>query len=99
VLDLREHSQGPVGVPDGGYWTGWQYANQEHFPDEQSSWTAAAMILAADTLSRTTPGSGLFRDLPAAWPRPAPAPAADGARTNGAGGDAGFAACGCPPPG
>ena len=30
---------------DGGYWTGWQYANQAHFPDERSSWTAAAMIL------------------------------------------------------
>ena len=51
---------------DGGYWTGWQYANQAHFPDERSSWTAAAMILAADALSRTTPGSALFRDLPAA---------------------------------
>jgi hypothetical protein len=52
--------------PDGGYWTGWQYADQAHFPDERSSWTAAAMILAADALSRTTPGSALFRDLPAA---------------------------------
>jgi hypothetical protein len=59
---------------DGGYWTGWQYANQAHFPDERSSWTAAAMILAADTLSRTTPGSALFRDLPSAG-----GPAADGA--------------------
>ncbi len=51
---------------DGGYWTGWQYADQAHFPAERSSWTAAAMILAADALSRTTPGSALFRDLPAA---------------------------------
>jgi hypothetical protein len=83
---------------DGGYWTGWQYANQAHFPDERSSWTAAAMILAADTLSRTTPGSELFRDLPsAAGPRPGPT--ADSAGTNGAGGDDEFAPCGCPPPG
>ena len=58
---------------DGGYWTGWQYVNQAHYPDERSSWTAAAMILAADALSRTTPGSALFRDLPAGagrWPGP-----------------------------
>jgi hypothetical protein len=48
----------------GGYWTGWQYENQAHFPAERSSWTAAAVILAADALSRTTPGSGLFRDVP-----------------------------------
>jgi hypothetical protein len=81
---------------DGGYWTGWQYANQAHFPAERSSWTAAAMILAADALSRTTPGSGLFRDLPAAGSRPGPG--ADGAGTHGAGGEDGFAACGCAPP-
>jgi hypothetical protein len=93
---------------DGGYWTGWQYANQAHFPDERSSWTAAAMILAADTLSRTTPGSGLFRDLPSAAGPAAdgggPAadsagPAADGAGANGGGGGDEFAPCGCPAPG
>ncbi len=48
--------------PGGGYWTGWQYANQAHFPAEQSSWTAAAVILAADALSAATGGSGIFRD-------------------------------------
>jgi hypothetical protein len=93
---------------DGGYWTGWQYANQAHFPDERSSWTAAAMILAADTLSRTTPGSGLFRDLPSAAGPAAdgggPAadsagPAADGAGANGGGGGDEFAPCDCPAPG
>ncbi|HEV2451951.1 MAG TPA: prenyltransferase [Streptosporangiaceae bacterium] len=47
---------------DGGYWTGWQFVNQAHFPAERSSWTAAAMILAADALSGATGGSGLFRD-------------------------------------
>jgi hypothetical protein len=36
---------------DGAYWTGWQYANQAHFPAERSSWTAAAIILAADALA------------------------------------------------
>jgi hypothetical protein len=69
--------------PDGGYWTGWQFANSAHFPAERSSWTAAAMILAADALSGATGGGGLFRaagagerlGLPAA---PAPAAAACG---------------------
>jgi hypothetical protein len=48
---------------DGAYWTGWQFANEAHFPAEQSTWTAAAMILAADALSGTTPAAGLFRDM------------------------------------
>jgi hypothetical protein len=51
--------------PGGGYWTGWQFVNKAHFPAERSNWTAAAMILAADALSRATPAAGLFRDLPA----------------------------------
>jgi hypothetical protein len=52
--------------PDGSYWTGWQYAEALNWPDEHSTWTAAATILAVDALSRTTPGSGIFRgeDLP-----------------------------------
>jgi hypothetical protein len=49
--------------PDGSYWTGWQFANGAHYPAERSAWTAAAMILAADALSGTTGGSGLFRDV------------------------------------
>lgn len=47
---------------DGSYWTGWQFANKAFFPAECSSWTAAAMILAADALSGTTAGSGLFTE-------------------------------------
>lgn len=47
---------------DGGYWTGWQFANEAHFPAERSNWTAAAMILAADVLSGTTGAAGLFRE-------------------------------------
>ncbi len=78
---------------DGGYWTGWQYVNQAHYPDERSSWTAAAMVLAADALSRTTPGSALFRDLPGGagrWPGqgdgagPGDSALADGATADGA---------------
>jgi len=48
--------------PDGSYWTGWQYANQSHFPAERSSWTAAAVVLAADALMGLSGGTGVFRD-------------------------------------
>ncbi|MEU9884737.1 prenyltransferase [Sphaerisporangium sp. NPDC051011] len=46
---------------NGSYWTGWQFVNRAWFPHEQSAYTAAAVILAADALSDTTPGSDLFR--------------------------------------
>jgi hypothetical protein len=46
---------------DGGYWTGWQFADNAHFPAERSSWTAAAMVLAADALGGASGGAGLFR--------------------------------------
>ena len=68
---------------DGGYWTGWQYQNKAHFPAERSSWTAAAVILAADALSGATAAAGLFREAGAAGPLTGPA---------------GPAACGCPVP-
>jgi hypothetical protein len=45
---------------DGSYWTGWQFAAKVNWPDERSTWTAAAVVLAADALSRTTSGSGIF---------------------------------------
>jgi hypothetical protein len=48
--------------PDGSYWTGWQYDNQAHFPAERSSWTAAAVVLAADALTGLSGGTGIFRD-------------------------------------
>jgi hypothetical protein len=47
---------------DGAYWTGWQFANQAHFPNERSSWTAAAIVLAADALCGATGAAGLFRE-------------------------------------
>jgi len=68
---------------DGAYWTGWQYVNQAHFPGERSSWTAAAMVLAADALAGATGGAGLFR-----------ATGAGGAALPPADADA----CGCPLP-
>jgi MMP endo-(1,4)-3-O-methyl-alpha-D-mannosidase len=52
--------------PDGAYWTGWQYANKAHFPAERSTWTSAAIILAADALAGATGGAGVFRAAGAA---------------------------------
>jgi len=55
----------PLRHSDGSYWTGWQYVNAQHFPDERSSWTSAAVILAADALTGFSGGAGIFRDDPA----------------------------------
>ncbi|MEZ5321188.1 MAG: hypothetical protein R2698_03740 [Microthrixaceae bacterium] len=48
---------------DGRYWTGTVYPDEVHFPGgEQSTYTAAAVILAADTLTASSPASWLFAD-------------------------------------
>ena len=52
---------------DGSYWTGLVYADDARWPVERTTWTAAAVVLAADALAGATPGSGLFTD-PAALP-------------------------------
>lgn len=51
---------------DGSYWTGLVFLDGKRWPVERTTWTGAAMLLAADALSRTTPGNGIFRadDLP-----------------------------------
>lgn len=46
---------------DGSYWTGLVYDDDVRWPVERSTWTGATVILAADALSRTTAGNGLFR--------------------------------------
>jgi hypothetical protein len=46
---------------DGGYWTGYVYADDAVWPRERTTYTAAAVILAVDALAGTTPGSDLFR--------------------------------------
>jgi hypothetical protein len=52
---------------DGSYWTGLVYADDARWPVERTTWTAAAVVLAADALAGTTPASGLFTD-PGALP-------------------------------
>lgn len=54
---------------DGSYWTGYVYPDDARWPVERTTWTAAAVVLAADALSGTTAASGLFTQpgaLPAA---------------------------------
>jgi len=46
---------------DGSYWTGIVYPGRELFPfDEHTSYTAAAVILAVDAITATTPAADLF---------------------------------------
>ena len=49
-------------VEDGSWWTGYVFKDDLHWPDERPSWTAAAILLAADALFELTPGHGLFKD-------------------------------------
>ncbi|MEA3078119.1 MAG: hypothetical protein QOF60_3027 [Actinomycetota bacterium] len=63
--------------PDGSYWTGCVHPDEVHFPaDERTSYTGAAMLLAADALGGFTPASGLFRGegIPAVAVEPSLAP-------------------------
>ena len=47
---------------DGSYWTGMVYPEEATYPPlERSTYTAGAMVLAADALGRSTAASGLFR--------------------------------------
>ncbi|GAB3985167.1 prenyltransferase [Actinoallomurus acanthiterrae] len=48
---------------DGSYWTGWQFANRRHFPGDRSTYTAAAVVLAADALADASPAARLFKEV------------------------------------
>lgn len=45
---------------DGAYWTGLVYPENVNWPQEQSTFTAAAVILAWDVLTASTPGAGVM---------------------------------------
>lgn len=47
---------------DGSYWTGLVFADGKRWPEERTTWTGAAMILAADAVSRTSPAHNIFLD-------------------------------------
>ena len=70
ALDTVDEHEAAVGLlrdmqhlrePNGSYWTGYQFHERINWPDEHTTWTAAAVVLAVDALARTTPGSGIFR--------------------------------------
>jgi hypothetical protein len=45
---------------DGGYWTGFNFRDQVIWPQEKTTWTAGAILLAADALTEHTPAAKLF---------------------------------------
>ncbi|MDA8313406.1 MAG: prenyltransferase [Actinomycetota bacterium] len=68
ALDLLASGQ-RLRLPDGSYWTGIVHPDEATFPGgERTTYSAAAMVLAADALSSASKASGLFRAplLPAA---------------------------------
>jgi hypothetical protein len=48
---------------NGSYWTGSVFPDKGFWPPEQTTYTAASVILAADVLSHTTRGSDIFRGV------------------------------------
>ena len=53
---------------DGAYWMGYQYEEKVFWPADKPSWTAAAVILAADALYGWTDASALFTETPQTAP-------------------------------
>lgn len=45
---------------DGGYWTGYNFRDDNLWPLEKTTWTAGVVLLAADALFKFTPASELF---------------------------------------
>jgi hypothetical protein len=62
ALDLFTWAQAQR-TDDGRYWTGIVFPDEVYFPEaEQSTYTAAAVVLAADAFDRTAPTAGFFTD-------------------------------------
>ncbi|GAA1479308.1 prenyltransferase [Nocardioides aestuarii] len=53
---------------DGSYWTGFVFPENVNWPGEQTTYTSAAVILAVDALSLTTPGATIMRGTTLAAP-------------------------------
>jgi hypothetical protein len=61
ALDLLNWAQ-MLRCEDGSYWTGMVFPEQVTFPfEERTTYTAAAIVLAADAIAGATLASGLFR--------------------------------------
>ena len=50
-------------LADGSWWTGYVFIEEIYWPDERPTWTAAAVLLAADALYQLTPGSTIFTSV------------------------------------
>ena len=50
-------------LQDGSYWTGYQMVEDLLWPDEKPTWTAGAILLAADALTEHTAASKLFSSV------------------------------------
>lgn len=48
---------------DGGYWMGYQFRDQVVWPEEKTTWTSGAILLAADALTEHTPAAKLFTQV------------------------------------
>ena len=57
LFDSVQHLRGD----DGGFWTGYVWPDDAIWPEERTTWTAAAVVLAADALAGSSSGSGIFR--------------------------------------
>lgn len=67
AIGERTHARDMLAVmqhlrdPDGSYWTGLVYTDGLRWPEERTTWTGAAVLLAADALAGATSASGIFR--------------------------------------
>ncbi|MDB2409143.1 hypothetical protein N9W57_00790 [Pseudomonadales bacterium] len=50
-------------LEDGSYWTGYQFVQDVLWPDEKPTWTAGAILLAADALTEHTAAAKLFTSV------------------------------------
>ncbi|WP_101758408.1 prenyltransferase/squalene oxidase repeat-containing protein [Oceanicoccus sp. KOV_DT_Chl] len=50
-------------LDDGSYWTGYQFVEDLLWPDEKPTWTAGAILLAADALTEYTAAAKLFTEV------------------------------------
>jgi hypothetical protein len=50
-------------LEDGSWWTGYVFPDDAYWPDEKPTWTAGAVLLAADALFNLTPASMLFKTV------------------------------------
>ncbi|MGO1050625.1 prenyltransferase [Crossiella sp. CA198] len=51
--------------PDGGYWTGYQFANRVRWPVERTTWTAGAVLIATAAQAGDRATLGTFAPVPA----------------------------------